>query len=88
MAGWAITATDRGILPVLAALGIVVFAACALRGQWRQGLPLGLDIWVAGGLIRLSADTSWQSIGLVAVLIVIRMAASWSSHRVAAASTP
>ncbi len=88
MTGWATTATDQGIVPVLAALGILVFAACALRGQWRQGLPLGLDIWVAGGLIRLSADTSWQSIGLVAVLIAIRMAATWSIHRAVAASTP
>lgn len=85
MTGWATTATDQGIVPGLAALGILVFAACALRGQWRQGLPLGLDIWVAGGLIRLSADTSWQSIGLVAVLIVIRMAATWSIHRAVAA---
>lgn len=85
MTDWAATATDQGIVPGLAALGILVFAACALRGQWRQGLPLGLDIWVAGGLIRLSADTSWQSIGLVAVLIAIRMAATWSLTRPVAA---
>jgi hypothetical protein len=62
-----------------------VFAACALRGQWRQGLPLGLDIWVAGGLIRLSVDTSWSSIALVAILIAIRQAATWSLHRAVAA---
>ncbi len=82
MGSWAATATDQGILPGLAALGIVVFAACALR---RQGLPLGLDIWVAGGLIRLSVDTSWSSIALVAILIAIRQAATWSLHRAVAA---
>lgn len=85
MGGWAASAVDQGILPGLAVLGMLVFAACAARGQWRQGLPLGLDIWVAGGLLKLSADTSWSSIALVAILVAVRHAATWSIDRAVAA---
>ena len=59
---------------VLLGVGILVAAAALARGvPARVAIGLGLELWLAGGLIKLSsALISWQSIAMVAALLSVR----------------
>jgi hypothetical protein len=50
----------------------VLAAALPRPGGWRQGVLMMLDLWVAAGLLRLSADASWPRLGAIASIVVIR----------------
>ncbi len=57
----------------IAAAGIVAGAVAAARsGSIRVGIPIMLDLWMAGGLLKLSADSAWSSIAIAAVTIALR----------------
>lgn len=43
----------------------------------RDGLLAMLELWVAGGLLRLSAESSWAAIGTAAVVILLRKVLSY-----------
>jgi hypothetical protein len=52
--GWFDDAVIYGAIPVIVALGVLAAFACALRGDWRSGAGLGLDMWLGAGLLHLS----------------------------------
>ena len=72
MPGWFDDAVIYGAIPVIVALGVLAAFACALRGDWRSGTALGLDIWLAAGLLNLATTTTWSSIATVAIIVFIR----------------
>lgn len=51
---------------------VVVVIMTVLGGRWRLGLSLALDLWLAAGLLRLTADLSWRGIASAATIVVIR----------------
>lgn len=72
--------------PVLTVLGLLAAGALALRGQWREGVMLGLGFWVAAGLLKLAVSTTWAAIASAAAIIALRQAVMWALRRDAAAS--
>lgn len=85
MPGWFDDAVIYGAIPAIAALGVLAAFACTLRGDWRAGAGLGLDLWLAAGLLHLGTTTTWTSIATVAVIVAVRHLATWSIDRAAAA---
>lgn len=81
MPGWFGNAVIYGAVPVLVALGVLAAALCAMRGQWRDGAALGLDIWLAAGLLTLATVTTWSSIATVAVIVGVRHVAARGIER-------
>ncbi len=81
MPGWFGDAVIYGAVPVLVALGVLAAALCAMRGRWRDGAALGLDIWLAAGLLTLAVATSWSTIATVAAIMALRHLATWSLDR-------
>ncbi len=71
--------------PVLVVIGILAFVAVTLRGNWKEGVALGLEFWVAGGLLKLSVSTTWAAIASAVVIITVRRAVMWSLYRAATA---
>ena len=62
-----------GLALVLGAAGVVAVVAAALVPRsWRLGLGLALDLWLAGGLLRLTGDPSWQRIAAAAAIVTVR----------------
>ncbi len=62
---------DAAAGAILAA-GLVVVLAGLSRGWVRPALTAGLDLWLAAGLLRLSADASWMALASVAALVLVR----------------
>ena len=71
--------------PVLVVIGILAFAAVTLRGNWKEGVALGLEFSVAGGLLKLSVATTWATIASAVIIITVRRTVMWSLHRAATA---
>jgi hypothetical protein len=71
--------------PVLVVIGMLAFAAVTLRGNWKEGVALGLEFWVAAGLLKLFAATSWAAIASAVVIITVRRTVMWSLRRAAIA---
>jgi hypothetical protein len=69
--------------PVLVVIGMLAFAAVTLRGNWREGVALGLQFWVAAGLMKLFAATTWATIASAVIIITVKRAVMWSIHRAA-----
>lgn len=67
--------------PVLAVVGLLAAAAMALRGQWREGVLLGLGFWVAAGLLKLAITTTWAAIASAAAIIALRQMVMWALTR-------
>lgn len=88
MPNWFADVVIYGAVPVLVALGVLAAALCALRGQWRVGAGLGLDIWLAAGLLTLAVATTWSSIATVAVIVAVRHLATWSIDRALSETHP
>ena len=88
MDGWFADAIVYGAVPVLVAMGVLAAALCAMRGQWRAGAGLGLDIWLAAGLLTLAVATTWSTIATVAVIVAVRHLATWSIDRALSESHP
>jgi hypothetical protein len=56
-----------------AAAGLLAFfLASVVTRDPRTGLPIMLELWMAAGLLRLSDNPSWKTVGLAAVILVIR----------------
>ncbi|MBM3664383.1 MAG: DUF1622 domain-containing protein [Actinobacteria bacterium] len=85
MPGWYADLVTYWAIPVLVALGVLAAALCAVRGNWRAGVGLGLDLWLAAGLLTLGVATPWTSIATVAVIVAVRHLATWSIDRAGAA---
>lgn len=49
--------------------GLFVFASC---GRLRPALAASLELFMAAGLLRLSADATWSSLATAAAILVIR----------------
>lgn len=63
----------------LTAAGVFVLMLGALRtGHLRAGLPMMLEMWTAGGMLKLSGSPTWSSIIVVAILIALRRAVNRS----------
>jgi hypothetical protein len=84
---WSVAAIDYGVFPALLVIGIAAFILCTVRGDWRAGIAIGLQFWVASGLVKLSLATTWGSIAMAAIIIAVRNAAIWSIHRADAIRT-
>lgn len=72
MPGWFDDAVIYGAIPAIVALGLLAAIACTLRGDWRAGAGLGLDLWLGAGLLYLSTTTTWTSIATVAIIVLLR----------------
>ncbi len=71
-----------GLAPVVLLAALVLGAATLIStGRPRVALPVFLDLLVMAGLLRLSATASWQAIGSVAVLVLIRKLAASGINR-------
>ncbi len=70
--------------PVLVVIGMLAFAAVTLRGNWREGVALGLEFWVAAGLLKLAVTTTWAAIASAVIIITVRRAVMWSISRTSA----
>ena len=81
MPDWFTDLVTYGAVPVLVAIGVVAAGICTLRGQWRTGMGLGLDFWLAAGLLTLAVATTWSTIATVAVIVGVRHLATWSIDR-------
>lgn len=71
--------------PVITALGLVVAIALTGMGRWRDGVRLGLEFWVAAGLLGLTAATTWRAIALAAIIITVRQVVTRAMARASAA---
>ncbi len=71
--------------PVLVVIGTLAFAAVTLRGNWKEGVALGLEFWVAAGLLKLSVATTWAAIASAVIIITVRRTVMWSIRRAATA---
>ncbi len=81
MPGWFDDAVIYGAIPVIVALGVLAAFACALRGDWRSGAGLGLDMWLGAGLLHLSTTPTWTSIATVALIVLVRKMVTQSLAR-------
>jgi hypothetical protein len=70
--------------PVLVVIGMLAFAAVTLRGNWKEGVALGLEFWVAAGLLKISITTTWAAIAAAVLIITVRRAVMWSISRASA----
>ncbi len=66
------TATYQALALATAAAGLVCLAVAAMGGRWRDGLGVALDLWLAAGLLRLSADADWDAILAAAGVVAVR----------------
>lgn len=81
MPGWFDDAVIYGAIPAIVALGVLAAFACALRGDWRSGAALGLDLWLGAALLTLATTASWASIATVAIIVLVRtMVTLWMSR--------
>lgn len=64
LAGLAALATSAGLI-----VGLAVFAATR---QYLLALQVGLELWVAAGLIRLAGTPSWAALAGTAGILFIR----------------
>jgi hypothetical protein len=62
---------------VLVACGLLVALAALARGfPARTAIGAGLELWIAGGLMKLSsAIISWEAIATVVIVVAIRKVA-------------
>lgn len=58
---------------VLAGAGVATLVAATVVGfRWRLGLALALELWLAGGLLRLSGEPTWTRLAAAAALVGMR----------------
>jgi hypothetical protein len=58
---------------VVAVMGLAVAVTAALVGPgWRPGLGAALELWLAAGLLRLSADAGWTALAAAAAFVAFR----------------
>lgn len=66
------TATYQALALATAAAGLVSLVVATVGGRWREGLRMALDLWLAAGLLRLSADPDWDAILAAAGVVAVR----------------
>lgn len=67
---------------ILAAAGVCSFLlSLSVLGEVRRGVAFMLDLWLAAGLMRLTADLGWEALGSSAVLVLFRklITTTWSN---------
>ncbi len=65
------TGTYEGLAAATAAAGVMAVCLTAVAGgRWRDGLRMGLDLWVAAGLLRLGADVGWSAAAAASTVAV------------------
>jgi hypothetical protein len=64
------------VLALLAAAATLVSTR-----HWRLALAVGLQLFLAAGLLRLNADREWPAIATAASVVVIRLVVSKELHR-------
>ncbi|HLL52856.1 MAG TPA: hypothetical protein VK447_04870 [Myxococcaceae bacterium] len=65
--GWFDTAA---LLPTM--MGPLCFLLASVRGEWRGGVRMALDLWLAAALLRLAQELTWNRIAAAAAVIVLR----------------
>lgn len=71
---------------LVSALGVVAgLAALAAGHRLRISLAVALDMWMAAGLLRLTADASWNALAGAAAILLVRKAITASLARPARA---
>jgi hypothetical protein len=66
------TLLGSAALLVVAAAVVAAALVLARTRSMRQALPVLLDLFTAAGLLRLAATPSWTTLGVTAVVIVLR----------------
>jgi hypothetical protein len=70
----------EAIALLLAAAGTVTVVLATAIGAPRQGLGLMLELWTAGGLIRLTSEASWEKLAVAAAVIGLRKLVLWATR--------
>lgn len=67
------TAVASTAATALTGAGVIcLLVATVFAGSWRQGLHMALDLWVAGGLLRLTSGIALSDLLMVAAIIAVR----------------
>lgn len=72
---------DAVVLGTSAAGVAAMMLALLLRVSWREGVNMALSLWVAAGLMRLSATRDWTAITASAGIIFVRQLVSFGLRR-------
>ena len=59
-------------LAITAAAVVVATAIWAVTRSWSPALPVLLELLLAAGLLRLSADAGWRAIAAAALVVAVR----------------
>lgn len=51
---------------------LVALAVFAVTRAWSPAVPVLLDLLLAAGLLRLTADPDWRAVAAAAVLVLVR----------------
>jgi hypothetical protein len=61
--------------------GVLAFLSpLTYRVPFQLGLAYALDFWTAAGLLRLSEDSTWNSVLIAAFVIGVRKLATYAIH--------
>ncbi|MBW3581007.1 MAG: hypothetical protein KY447_08205 [Actinobacteria bacterium] len=72
------TGTYEGLAAATAAADVVAVCLAAVAGgRRRDGLRMGLDLWVAAGLLRLGAEVGWNTVAAAASVVAVRQLAGY-----------
>ncbi len=71
------TTAAAGALSSMVVLAAVVtgLLTCLVTRSFTPGVPLFLDFLLAAGLLRLTAEQTWQALATTAAIVVIRKVA-------------
>lgn len=65
-------ALDAAALALSAAGLVAMAAAVTLAWDWRAGLGMALELWMAAGLLRLARPGEWGALAVAATVVVVR----------------
>lgn len=57
---------------------LAALVCAAATRSVRDGVRVGLELWMAAGLLHLAADAAWSAIGSAAAVILVRKLATSS----------
>lgn len=65
----------------IAAAGVLCLAlVLSRRVEWREGVPMAVELWTGAGLLRLAGDPDWPQIALAAAIILVRQLINRGMH--------
>ena len=72
---------DRLAMALTAAGLVALVTATTTTRQWRQGLGMALDLWMAAGLLRLAGPRAASSLAAAAAVVGVRQVVNLGLRR-------